>query len=129
MEDYMEGDILTVATTTTVEHLIDAFNRHDVDALMAAMTPDCIYEDTVPPPDGTRYAGQDAVRRYWKAFFNRSRDASLEVEEVFAAGDSCAVRYLYHWVTLDGTAGHVRGAALFHVRSGQVAAMRAYAKG
>ena len=129
MDDYMEDDILTAATTTAVEHVLDALNRHDVDALMAGMTADCVFEDTLPPPDGTRYAGQEAVRRYFEAFFRRSREASFEVEERFAAGDCCAVRHLYRWVEEDGIPGHVRGATLFRVRSGHVAEMRAYVKG
>lgn len=129
MEDFMEGDILTNATATAVEQLINAFNEHDVDAMMAAMTADCLYEDTLPKPDGARYTGREAVRRYWEDFFRRSREPNLAVEELFAVGDSCAVRYLYRWVEEDGTPGHVRGATLFHVRSGRVAEMRAYAKG
>lgn len=129
MEDYMEGDILTSATSTAVEHLLDAFSQHDVNAIMAAMTADPVYEDTMPKPDGTRYAGREAVRSYWEAFFRRSPEAALEIEEIFAVGDSCAVRYVYHWREADGSPGHVRGASLFHVRSGHVAEMRAYVKG
>ncbi len=129
MEDYMEGDILTNATTTAVERLLDALNRHDVDAMVAAMTADCVFEDTLPKPDGARHSGREAVRHYWEAFFRRSREANIEVEEIFAAGDSCAVRYLYRWVDENGSPGHVRGATLFHVRSGHVAEMRAYVKG
>jgi len=129
VEDYMEGDILTSATTTAVERLLDALNQHDVDAMMAAMTTDPLYEDTLPKPDGARYVGREAVRGYWEAFFRRSRQATIEIEEIFAVGDSCAVRHLYRWVEEDGTHGHVRGATLFHVRSGRVAEMRAYVKG
>jgi ketosteroid isomerase-like protein len=129
MEDYMEGDILSTATTTAAEHLIDALNRHDVDGIMNAMTADCVLDAAQPAPDGTRVAGQEAVRRYWEAILQRSREVSIEVEEVFAAGDSCAIRHLYRWVEEDGTPGHVRGATLFRVRSGRVAEMHAYVKG
>lgn len=129
MEDYMEGDILTTATTTAAERLIDAVNRHDVDAIMHAMTADCVIEAAQPSPDGTRHAGQQAARRYWEAVFQRSPEISIEVEEIFAAGDSCAVRHRYRWVEEDGTAAHVRGAILFRVRSGRIAEMRAYVKG
>jgi hypothetical protein len=33
-----------------------AFDSRDVDAIMATMTPDCIFEDTAPP-DGARHVG------------------------------------------------------------------------
>lgn len=129
MEDYMEDDILTSATTTSVERLLDALIQHDVDAMMASMTSDCVFEDWVPKPDGARYVGQQAVRRFWEGFFQRSPDARLDIEEVFAAGDSCAVRYVWRWAEADGTEQYVRCAALFLVRSGHVAEMRFYAKG
>jgi hypothetical protein len=35
---------------------------------MAAMTEDCIFENTYPPPDGGRYTGQAVVRGYWESF-------------------------------------------------------------
>ena len=49
------------ATVAAVDRFNDAFNRHDVDAVMAAMTDDCVFEST-SPPSGQRYEGQDQVR-------------------------------------------------------------------
>ena len=46
----------------------EAFDAQDVDAVMAAMTPDCVFEDT-SPPDGGRHEGQDAVRAAWTKLF------------------------------------------------------------
>ena len=57
---------MTVSTLETIDRFNEAFNRHDVDDVMALMTPDCIFENTYPSPDGTRYEGQAAVRRYWE---------------------------------------------------------------
>src|ERR1700693_5903844 len=80
----------TKATLAAIERFNEAFNRHDVDGVMAAMTEDCIFDDT-PPPDGERYQGQTAVRGYWERFFAGSPDAVFEAEELFAAGDRCVV--------------------------------------
>jgi ketosteroid isomerase-like protein len=44
-------------------------NAHDVEAMMRLMTGDCTLENTDPPPDGTRYAGQAAVQAFWEQFF------------------------------------------------------------
>ena len=45
------------ATVAAVDTFNEAFNRHDVDAVMAAMTDDCVFESTSPPigraPRGT----------------------------------------------------------------------------
>lgn len=35
-------------TLSAVDRFNDAFNRHDVDAVMAAMTADCVFENTIP---------------------------------------------------------------------------------
>jgi ketosteroid isomerase-like protein len=111
-----------------VERFNAAFNEHDVDAIMAAMTEDCVFDSTRPPPDGERIEGQAAVRRFWEEFFSRSPHARFEAEEVFAAGDRCVVRWVYHWVR-DGVPGHVRGVDLFRVRDGKVAEKLSYVKG
>jgi len=127
-EDYMEGDILTEATATTVEHLFAALNRHDIDALTAAITPDCVLEAPGPPPDGARHTGRDGVRAYWEELFGREPGVAFEVEESLGAGDACAVRYTHRRDAADKDSGHVRAAGLFRVRSGRVAEMRFYVK-
>ncbi len=117
-----------VATLAAVERFNAAFSRHDVDAVMAAMTGDCVFESTRPAPDGERLEGQAAVRAYWQDFFRRSPQARFDAEEVFASADRCVVRWVYHWVR-DGISGHVRGVDLFRVRDGRVAEKLSYVKG
>jgi ketosteroid isomerase-like protein len=100
-----------------------AFDAHDVDGVMAAMTPDCVFEDT-SPPDGVRHEGADAVRAAWADLFTASPDGVFTTEEVIEAGDRVIVRWRYSWGD-----GHVRGVDLFTVRDGLVAEKRAYVKG
>ncbi len=119
-------DETTAETLAAVARFNAAFALHDVDGIMAAMTDDCIFEDT-PPPDGQRHTGQTAVRAYWEQFFRNSPGACFDEEECFAAGDRCVVRWRYSW-TPDGS-GHVRGVDLFRVRDGKVAEKLAYVKG
>ena len=99
-----------------------------LDAVMACMTADCVFENTRPAPDGTRLVGSAAVRAYWEEFFARSPQARFESEELFAAADRCVVRWTYHWVR-EGKAGHVRGVDVFRVRDGKVAEKYSYVKG
>jgi ketosteroid isomerase-like protein len=122
-------DARTAATMTAIDRFNDAFNRHDVEGVMAAMTEDCIFESTNPPPDGERCVGQAAVRAFWERFFRDSPNARFETEDVFAAGDRCTIRWLYRWVDESGKAGHIRGVDVFRVRDGKVAEKLAYVKG
>jgi ketosteroid isomerase-like protein len=102
----------------------DAFNRHDVAAIMALMTEDCVFENTFPAPDGTRYEGQSAVTAYWQSFFESAPLAHFDTEEIVIAGDRCFQRWVYHW-----SDGHVRGVDLFRLQDGKVAEKLSYVKG
>ena len=118
----------TDATLVLVQRFEVALNRRDAEALMAAMTEDCVFENTRPAPDGTRICGQAAVRRFWEEFFRNSPQARFESEEIIAAGDRCTVRWTYSWVK-GGVASHVRGVDVFRVRDGRIAEKLSYVKG
>ena len=121
-------DAQSIATLASVKRFNEACNRHDVDAVMAALTDDCIFENTNPAPDGKRYQGQAEVRAFWETFFQNSPDALFEAEEMFATKDRCVVRWIYR-KTRDGQPWHLRGVDVFRVRDGKVAEKLAYVKG
>ncbi|MBW6394463.1 nuclear transport factor 2 family protein [Thermus sp. SYSU G05001] len=121
-------ETLTKITLEAVRRFNEAINRHDVDAVMAAMTEDCVFENTYPPPDGARYEGQAAVRSVWERFFVANPDAHFEVEEMFAVADRCVVRWIYR-KTKEGRPWYLRGVDVFRVRDGKVAEKFSYVKG
>ncbi len=106
-----------------------AFNRHDSHAMMELMTDDCIFENTFPAPDGTRYTGKEAVTHFWQEFFHHSPQAHIEVEEAYGMGHHCVVRWRYTWVDPSGVPGHVRGVDLFKERDGLLCEKLSYVKG
>lgn len=107
----------------------DAFNRHDVPAMMALMTDDCVFENTSPAPDGTRYAGKAAVTQFWQDFFHASPEAHIQIEEIFGMGWRCVMRWRYDWVGAAGQRGHVRGVDIFTVKDGLISEKLSYVKG
>jgi ketosteroid isomerase-like protein len=119
----------TERTRETIERFNEAFNRHDVGAMMALMTEDCLFENTYPPPDGEQFVGAAAVRTFWEQFFAGSPRAIITPEDLFACGDRCTVRWVYRWIADDGSPGHVRGVDVFRVRDGLVAEKCSYVKG
>ncbi len=116
-------------TLTTIAAFNDACNRADVEAMMAVTAEDVIFENTWPPPDGTRTTGREAFRAFWVDFFRDSKNPRFEAEEVIPAGDRCVTRWIYRWDNADGTSGHVRGVDVFKVRDGKVAEKLSYVKG
>ncbi len=116
-------------TLVVIQQFHDAFNRHDVPAIMALMTDDCIFENTYPPPDGERFQGQAAVRAFWEHLFAGSPQAHFEIEDSFASHHRGVIRWRYAWANADGSPGHVRGVDVFRVRDGKVAEKLSYVKG
>jgi ketosteroid isomerase-like protein len=116
-------------TRAVIEAFNEAFGRHDVDAIMALMTDDCVFENTFPAPDGERYEGQAPVRAFWTQFFAQSPAARIDAEDLFVSGDRAAMPWRYSWVDAHGAMGHVRGVDIFRVRDGKVAEKFSYVKG
>lgn len=117
------------ATLATIQQFNAAFNQHDVDAVMALMTADCLFENTYPPPDGERFVGAAAVRGCWEDFFRASPHAFFTTEETVACGDRAFVRWSYQWTDAQGNPGHIRGVDIFRVDGGKVAEKLSYVKG
>jgi ketosteroid isomerase-like protein len=117
----------TAATLAAVDAFNEAFNAHDVDAVMERMTEDAVFESTSPPA-GERHEGAAAVRAAWEAFFAASPTAHFDAEDVIVAGDRCVVRWIYTWQD-DGSAGSIKGVDVLRVRDGKVAEKLAYVKG
>jgi hypothetical protein len=97
--------------------------------MMALMSDDCVFENTSPAPDGTRYTGKPAVSQFWHDFFQASSHAQIKVEDIFGLGERCVMRWKYSWVDEHGQAGHVRGVDLFLVRDGLILEKLSYVKG
>jgi ketosteroid isomerase-like protein len=129
MQADLQATDQTSLTVEAIKRFDDAFGRHDVDAIMQAMTDDCVFESTGPAPDGNRFEGQNAVRAVWEELFKASPDAAFETEELFVVDDRCTARWSYRFTTGDGVKGHVRGVDVFRVRDGKVAEKFSYVKG
>jgi ketosteroid isomerase-like protein len=114
-------DETTRATIEAVKRLDAAFDRGDIDAFMAAMTDDCVWESFTPAPDGQRHEGQAAVRQAMTEFLGSS--PIFHGKEMLACGDRATVRW-----TCRFNGGHVRGVDIVRVRDGEVAEILSYVK-
>ena len=107
----------------------EAFNRHDVADMMELMSEDCLFENTVPAPDGTVHKGKEAIAQFWQGFFRESPQAHIEIEEIFGMGFRCVMRWRYEWVNEAEKKGHVRGVDIFKLKDGLISEKLSYVKG
>ena len=100
-----------------------AWAEHDLEAALALISEDCVFDNTDPAPDGTSFVGRDAIRLAWQPIFD-DKDAHFDVEETVIAGERIVQRWVYTWRD-----GHVRGIDLFKIRDGLVSEKLSYVKG
>lgn len=100
-----------------------AWADHDLDAALAMVTDDCVFDTTAPAPDGTKHVGREAIALAWKPIF-ADLSSRFDAEDTFAAGDRVVQLWRYTWAD-----GHVRGVDAIRVRDGKVAEKFSYVKG
>lgn len=122
----------TAATEPGTEFLEaygEAFNRHDVDALMSMMTDDCVFETAAgPDASGTRHAGQQAVRAAFAAVFVNFSDSRWMNARHFVSGNRGVSEWTYAATRADGSRIEVNGCDVFTFRDGKIALKNAYRK-
>jgi steroid delta-isomerase-like uncharacterized protein len=122
----------TVTRPVGVEFLVsfcDAFNRHDLDALMAHMTEDCVFDASAGPEQhGQRYVGREAVRRGFAEVFATFPDSRWEEGRHLVSGNRGVSEWVFRGTRLDGTRVEVNGCDLFTFRDGKIAVKDSYRK-
>jgi ketosteroid isomerase-like protein len=101
----------------------EAWANHDLESALEFITDDCVFDNTDPAPDGTKYVGRDAIRKAWAPIFE-DPTSRFDAEETFTMGDRVIQRWRYSWSN-----GHVRGVDVYRIRDGLVAEKLSYVKG
>ena len=116
-------------TTDLLHRFAEAWNRHDVDALMSFMTEDCVFETSAGPDvSGSRYAGRDAVRSGFAEVWATFPDAHWGSAQHFVFGDRGMSQWTFTGTRADGTRVEVHGCDLFTFRNGRIVVKDSYRK-
>ncbi len=122
----------SAADAPTIKLLDDfaaAWNRHDVDGLMACMAPECVFEAAAGPDvTGARHVGAAAVRRAYAAVFVTYPDARWNHPRHVVAGDRAVSEWTFTGTMKDGTRVEVNGCDLFTLKDGKIALKNSYRK-
>ena len=116
-------------TAQLMEDFADAWNRHDANALMSFMTPDCVFESPAGPDVcGTRHQGADAVRAAYVHIWSNFPDAHWDNARHLACGDRGVSEWTFTGTRDDGTHVEAHGCDLFTFRDGKIALKDSYRK-
>jgi len=116
-------------TTETLQAFADAWNRHDVDALMSFMTDDCVFETSAGPDVcGTRYTGRESVRAGFSDVFATFPDAHWGNARHFVCEDRGVSEWTFKGTRADGTRVEVHGCDLFTFRDGRILVKNSFRK-
>ncbi len=112
-----------------LERVLDGFNRHDVDAIMAEFAEDCVFQSPRgPEPWGRRLVGRDAVRQGFAARFEGIPDVHYEGEADFVSGDRAVSEWTLRGTTVDGERLEVCGCDLWTFRGDEIVCKNSYWK-
>ena len=112
-----------------LERFAQAWNRHDLDALMSMMTDDCVFQASAGTEvDGQRSEGQLAVRAAYAAVFDAFPDAHWANARHFSAGHRGVSEWTFTGTHKDGRRVEVTGCDLFTFRNGKIAVKNSYRK-
>jgi ketosteroid isomerase-like protein len=116
-------------TVETLEQLLDAFNAHDLDAVMSFFADDCVLEmPRGPDPWGRRLEGREHVREGLASRFAGIPDVHYGDARHWVAGDRGGSEWLLTGTGADGRRIEVRGCDLFAFRDGKVVRKDSYWK-
>ena len=105
-----------------------AFNRQDVDGLLACFTPGATYGDTF----FGAHTGTAALRAMFERMFREGRDYSWVMDVVVESRDTAAAEWTFGYVVTDavprsaGRRVRFRGMSVFELEGGRVARYREY---
>lgn len=112
-----------------LQSFADAFNAHDLEAIMSHMTDDCVFEASAgPDSDGEKFSGQEDVKKAFGKVFTTFPDAHWGNAEHFISGARGFSEWIFTGTKSDGTRVEVTGCDLFTFRDGKIAIKNSYRK-
>ena len=116
-------------SAATLKRLLEAFNAHDIDAVMSFFVDDCVLEmPRGPEPWGRRLEGRDEVRRGLESRFAGIPDVHYGDDRHWIASDRGCSEWLLTGTTRDGERIAVRGCDLFEFRGDKIVRKDSYWK-
>jgi len=116
-------------TEDFLQSFADAFNAHDIKAIMSHMSKDCVFEASAGPDfDGEKFTGQKQVKEAFEKVFAMFPDAHWGNAKHFISGNRGFTEWVFTGTKSDGTKVEVTGCDLFTFNEGKIAVKNSYRK-
>lgn len=116
-------------TVEMLQAFADAWNAHDIEALMRFMHDECVFFAAAGPfACGAHHVGRDAVRQAFQSAWQNFPDAQWRNARHFVAGDRGVSEWTFTGTAADGTRVEVDGVDLFTFRDGKILVKNAFRK-
>jgi ketosteroid isomerase-like protein len=117
------------ASLEALRGILEAFNAHDLDGVMAFFADDCVLEmPRGPDPWGTRAFGKAAVRSLLSTRFSGIPDVSYEDATHLVAGHVGISQWTLRGTSSSGERIEVRGCDLYTFSRGKIVKKDSYWK-
>jgi ketosteroid isomerase-like protein len=117
------------ATPELLDAFAEAFNRHDVQAILSMMTDDPVFEASAGPEiKGQVAVGPAAVGRAFQEVFDTFPNARWSDAKHFIVGNRAVTEWVFSGTRKDGTRVEVQGCDVFTLRQGKIAVKNSYRK-
>jgi len=116
-------------TEKQFSNLFDAFNRHDIEAIMEFFDEDCVFY-TVAGEEvyGTRLQGKKAIANAFSAVWTTMPDARWEGHRHFVCGNRAVSEWTFFGTDATGARVEAEGCDLFTQRGGKITRKQAFRK-
>lgn len=115
--------------TDYLQRFADAWNQHDIEALMSFMAEDCLFDTGGgSDPWGTRYQGSEEVRQRFERVWKDIPDANWTLCQHFVSGDRGLSEWTFQGTQSNGSPIEMQGCDVFTFRDGKVAIKSTYMK-
>ncbi|MEZ9892692.1 nuclear transport factor 2 family protein [Vibrio lentus] len=115
--------------TAFLQSFSDAWNNHDIEALMSFMTEDCVFHTVAGEGElGNTIEGYEAVRNSFELVWQNFPDAGWSDPVHFVCGDRAVSESTFSATNPDGTVIEARMVDVFTLKEGKISVKNAFRK-
>jgi len=107
----------------------DAWNNHDIEALMTFISDDCVFHAAAGPGlQGNTFSGREDVKKSFEAVWTNFPDAAWLDGEHFVSGERAVSESTFCATKPDGSKIEARMVDVFTLRDGKITVKNAFRK-